>query len=962
MSMIINFLRRIFGIDRPENDNRGKARQLRVFASSYTGSKSEFDKGGCSRRFHPSTYQLSQSVKSIKIRPKFGRPLRDLIKKPKSLFESLVTTHTVRPSASTKNSESSSKSAVKTYDTGQSTSIEKLKSTSKVVGQFDSVKKSGSVSVSRASEPPSEFIAKTYATAQSTSIKKSESDKVSRASEPYSEFTAKTYATAQSTSIEKSESVRVSRASEPSSEFIAKTYATAQSTSINKSESIRFSRASEPSSEFIAKTYATAQSTSVSKSESVRVSRASEPSSEFISKIYATAQSTSNKKSVSDSPSRASISSSNFFMTTTTHTTGKSASPKPAVPLPEVTAEPPPTSNPTLRPVSGHGRNQSAYILEANSSLALYLIPKDVEELIKTDAVPPVLRHPVCPATYKSYFAALLYAEDFYCKKWSDYKLESVNLELQEIAIRKQANRKARINGDEKFYKTFAAFEFDSVPERRPFLLSRDLVHARLSGTEYEPFQSQTPGGVPARTLGPLEGGLGDPTSVGEGNETFLIRGFVYRVSSSHRSRKGSVLLVDFGDDFYDWHHETNKYDISFTFNRVCLKRAHQAIQEASDSLFHNFLFPESMSRTRHPTIQVTHSESAVHHILNLHSSPPYLINGPPCIHVNDRARNRTFELSRTGTIVKEAVIQIYSTSPNCRILICAPKNSTCDELMISLKKVIPESNMFRAIAAFRERDDVPSDIMSSCYYNEDEECFSSPILDKLREYKIIFSTYMSSFRLHAKGLAAGHFNHIFLLDASAAIEPETLVPLTKFATNATSVIVTGQTGNQPNYVRSTIGRRNGLKTSYFERLEVSLPYRDLNPLFISGLEEQTGSNGEVFGLTGTYMGRFHTLINGGLFFSPTNVGYHNPPPSASNVLAGTLSFLQSMWDCLKSTPFGASVLTGTPPRVYPLRGIARRLTHHPVFGSDTICNDPDPPLTDIVFFGLPLKALKRVC
>ncbi|XP_023551419.1 probable RNA helicase SDE3 [Cucurbita pepo subsp. pepo] len=664
MWMIINFLRRIFGIDRPEYDNRGKARQLRVFASSYTGSKSEFDKGGYSRRFHPSRYQLSQSVISIKIRPQFGRPLRDLSKKPKSLFESLVTTHSVRPSASIKNSESA------------------------------------------------------------------------------------------------------------------------------------------------------------------RVSRASEPYSEFIAKTYATAQSTSNKKSVSDSHSRASISSSNFFVTT--HTTGKSASPKPAVPLPEVTAEPPPTSNPTLRPVSGHGRNQSAYILEANSSLALYLIPKDVEELIKYDAVPPVLRHPVCPATYKSYFAALLYAEDFYCKKWSDYKLESVNLELQEILIRKQANRKARIDGDEKFYKTFAAFEFDSVPERRPFLLSRDLVHARLSGTEYEPFQ-----------------------------------GFVYRVSSSHRSRKRSVLLVDFGDDFYDWHHETNKYDISFTFNRVCLKRAHQAIQEASDSLFHNFLFPESMSRTRHPSIQVTHSthqcldpaqKHAVHHILNLHSSPPYLINGPPCIHVNDRARNRTFELSRTGTIIKEAVIQIYSTSPNCRILICAPKNSTCDELMISLKKVIPESNMFRAIAAFRERDDVPYDILSSCYYNEDEECFSSPILDKLREYKIIFSTYMSSFRLHAKGLAAGHFNHIFLLDASAAIEPETLVPLTKFATNATSVIVTGQTGNQPNYVRSTIGRRNGLKTSYFERLEVSLPYSDLNPLFISGLEEQPGSNGEVVGLTGTYM------------------------------------------------------------------------------------------------------------
>ena len=37
--------------------------------------------------------------------------------------------------------------------------------------------------------------------------------------------------------------------------------------------------------------------------------------------------------------------------------------------------------------------------------------------------------------------------------------------------------------------------------------------------------------------------------------------------------------------------------------------------------------------------------------------------------------------------------------------------------------------------------------------------------------------------------------------------------------------------------------------------------------------------------------------------------------------------------------PLGPSVLTGTPPRVYPFWGIARSLTHRPVSGSDTICN-----------------------
>jgi len=41
--------------------------------------------------------------------------------------------------------------------------------------------------------------------------------------------------------------------------------------------------------------------------------------------------------------------------------------------------------------------------------------------------------------------------------------------------------------------------------------------------------------------------------------------------------------VVEFGEDFLLQHHSTRKYDVSFSFNRVCLKRAHQAIEAASD-------------------------------------------------------------------------------------------------------------------------------------------------------------------------------------------------------------------------------------------------------------------------------------------------------------------------------------------------------------------------------------------
>ena len=53
--------------------------------------------------------------------------------------------------------------------------------------------------------------------------------------------------------------------------------------------------------------------------------------------------------------------------------------------------------------------------------------------------------------------------------------------------------------------------------------------------------------------------------------------------------------------------------------------------------------------------------------------------------------------------------------------------------------------------------------------------------------------------------------------------------------------------------------------------------------------------------------------------------------------------------------PFGPSVLTGTPSRVYPLRGIARRLANRLVSGSDTICNRQDPQV-DIVLLGFPSR------
>ncbi|XP_048447967.1 probable RNA helicase SDE3 [Pyrus x bretschneideri] len=266
-----------------------------------------------------------------------------------------------------------------------------------------------------------------------------------------------------------------------------------------------------------------------------------------------------------------------------------------------------------------------------------------------------------------------------------------------------------------------------SFPENHPFLLSRDLVHLRPSGTNADPFQ-----------------------------------GFIYRVV------KSSVVLVEFEDDFYVQHYSTRKYDVSFSFNRVCLKRAHQAVQNASDALFRNFIFPESVSRTNIPAAPAlmcpghkldANQLSAVRHILSIRGSPPYLLVGQLCVKKSGsppypllgqlRDEKTDFRLSRTGVVVSEAVHQLCQTSHGNRILVCAPSNLRCDELVRSLLKWIPKSDMFRVNAAFREKEEVPDDILPSCLYKE--TYFSCPPMEELCEFRVIFSTFMSSFRLHEK-------------------------------------------------------------------------------------------------------------------------------------------------------------------------------------------------------------------
>ena len=101
---------------------------------------------------------------------------------------------------------------------------------------------------------------------------------------------------------------------------------------------------------------------------------------------------------------------------------------------------------------------------------------------------------------------------------------------------------------------------------------------------------------------------------------------------------------------------------------------------------------------------------------------------------------------------------------------------------------------------------------------------------------------------------------------------------------------------------------------------------------------------------------RFHTLKKGVSFSSPTNVGYHNPPPFRAQCPRWH-SFLSPIDVGPPPNPFpsGPSVLTGTPPRLPPFGEQPPRWHIVRYLALISFVTAQSTPLANIVFFGLSL-------
>ncbi|ESQ36377.1 hypothetical protein EUTSA_v10006684mg [Eutrema salsugineum] len=285
-------------------------------------------------------------------------------------------------------------------------------------------------------------------------------------------------------------------------------------------------------------------------------------------------------------------------------------------------------------------------------------------------------------------------------------------------------------------------------------------------------------------------------------------QGFVHRVEADE-------VHLKFASEFHHRHTTGNVYNVRFTYNRINTRRLYQAV-DAAENLDPNFLFPSFNSGKRmiktKPIVPISPALNAeqicsIEMILGCRGAPPYVIHGPP-------------GTGKTMTIV-EAIVQLYTTQRNARILVCAPSNSAADhilEKLLCLEGVrIKDNEIFRLNAATRSYEEIKPEIIRFCFF--DELIFKCPPLRALTRYKIVVSTYMSASLLNAEGVNRGHFTHIFLDEAGQASEPENMIAISNLCLPDTVVVLAGDPRQLGPVIYSRDAESLGLGKSYLERL-----------------------------------------------------------------------------------------------------------------------------------------------
>ncbi|WOL03127.1 putative RNA helicase SDE3 isoform X1 [Canna indica] len=385
-------------------------------------------------------------------------------------------------------------------------------------------------------------------------------------------------------------------------------------------------------------------------------------------------------------------------------------------------------------------------------------IPQDIREIVENKQVPDVITEGLNSSNYAKFFSTLLVMEEINLEE------EMRTHDMECVTMKRRGYH-------------FVSLEVPGLAERRPSLVYGDYIFAKLATENAD-------------------------------DDSRPYQGYIHRVEADE-------IYLRFDKTFHYRHRCDDIYNVSFTYNRVNMRRLYQAVHSA-ENLGTDLLFPPQLFRKRvngkppfKPLNPYLNREQvcAVEMILGCKGSPPYVIYGPP-------------GTGKTMTLV-EAILQLYTTRKKARVLVCASSNSAADHILEQLLAKdgpgVRENEVFRLNAASRPYEDVKPDFIHFCFF--DDLVFKCPPLKALLQYKIIISTYMSASLLYAEGILRGHFSHIILDEAGQASEPETMVPVSRLCVKDTVVVLAGDPMQLGPVIYSKKAENYGLGKSYLDRL-----------------------------------------------------------------------------------------------------------------------------------------------
>ncbi|KAF9057246.1 P-loop containing nucleoside triphosphate hydrolase protein [Panaeolus papilionaceus] len=284
--------------------------------------------------------------------------------------------------------------------------------------------------------------------------------------------------------------------------------------------------------------------------------------------------------------------------------------------------------------------------------------------------------------------------------------------------------------------------------------------------------------------------------------------------------------------NFGNHHSPTKRFHVRFKLNRIPTRRQHQAM----DTVFtqSRVFFPSQadldylvsrrpaevplrlfnrLIETNEPQLQAVAGVMAMQP-----GSLPFIIFGPP-------------GTGKTITMI-ECIQQVLAANPQARIFACAPSNSAADLIALRLTdksvfgtSALTKDQLFRFYAPSRHKSQCPDCLLDFTCTTADG-VFSVPSnMARIKGFRVIVSTCVSSSFASGIGMPRGHFSHIFVDEAGQATEPEAVMCMKLLGDANTNFVLSGDPKQLGPIIRSTVAMKLGLERSFLERLMESEVY-----------------------------------------------------------------------------------------------------------------------------------------